>query len=54
MHSAFFTARRRLPRDNENLTQPVATFKPRQRVVDLDDKLSLFQNVCSVRIARAK
>lgn len=40
--------------DNPNYTQPVATFKPGQRVKDLDDKLGLFENVRAVRMACGK
>ena len=37
--------------DNENFTQPVASFKPGQSVTDLDDKLGLFENVRSLRLS---
>lgn len=40
--------------DNPNYTQPVATFKPGQRVKDLDDKLGLFENIRAVRISCGK
>lgn len=37
--------------DNENFTQPVGTFKPGQRISDLDDRLGLLANVRGVRLA---
>lgn len=40
--------------DNPNYTQPVASFKPGQRVSDLDDKLGFFENVRAVRLACGK
>lgn len=40
--------------DNDNFTQPVATFKPAQRIADLDDKLGFLENVRSVRMACSK
>ena len=40
--------------DNEEFTQPVATFKPSQRIADLDDKLGLLENIRAVRMQCGK
>ena len=40
--------------DNENYTQKAATFKPGQRVPDLDTKLGFFEQIRSLKIACAK
>ena len=40
--------------DNDSFTQPVATFKPGQRIADLDDKLGFLENVRSARMACSK
>jgi hypothetical protein len=37
--------------DNENYAQKAATFKPGQKVADLDEKMGLFENISSVKVA---
>lgn len=37
--------------DNENYGQKAATFKPSQKVADLDEKMGTFENISSVKVA---
>jgi hypothetical protein len=37
--------------DNENYGQKAATFKPGQKVADLDEKMGFFENISSVKVA---
>ncbi|HEX6318097.1 MAG TPA: beta/gamma crystallin domain-containing protein [Burkholderiales bacterium] len=37
--------------DNENYEQRAATFKPGQKVADLDEKLGFFEDISSVKVA---
>lgn len=37
--------------DNENYRQKTATFKPGQKVADLDEKMGMFENIRSLKIA---
>jgi hypothetical protein len=37
--------------DNENYAQKAATFKPGQKVADLDEKMGLFEDISSVKVA---
>ena len=37
--------------DNENYGEKAATFKPGQKVADLDEKMGLFENISSVKVA---
>jgi hypothetical protein len=37
--------------DNENYGQKAATFKPGQKVADLDEKMGTFENISSVKVA---
>ena len=39
--------------DNENYTQKVATYKPSQRIADLDEKRGMFEDIRSLKIACA-
>ena len=37
--------------DNENYGEKAATFKPGQKVADLDEKMGFFENISSVKVA---
>lgn len=37
--------------DNENYGEKAATFKPNQKVADLDEKMGFFENISSVKVA---
>lgn len=37
--------------DNENYTQKVATFKPNQRIADLDERRGFFEDIRSLKVA---